>query len=350
MWNKLGENFGWKWKPSVYGHIPQVFFAVLEKPPPRVDIWDTNANLQEKEKGEEKGEKIVGPKGYLYFVINASVGAGAKGRNNINSVHIRFRLIPMKKEISEPEVVHMYPRTMSQLAGTREVTEDVEKQVAAGAKGDISVPSPGVIAKIFGGGSYWKSLQEKMNYKLPYHVVTANASGTGNRAIWEFYQERGMAAVGQFDLKIYFRIPETDLPQDWVNNEVFKRYYCIDWNVEINRKRLVDHSIDFNGKWNIKVNGRHLMDFENKTEFQKNSEGKLELKYKEYWNVPLPYDDDNGGLDKSKLNKDQKKERDKRKEERDKRKKMILDMMNEEDSDTEPLKLLRPLYLVSTSQ
>lgn len=147
-WNKLGENFGQK--PSVYGHIPQVFYAILEKPPPRLDIWNTNTNLQE----DEKGEKIVGPKGYLYFVINASVGVGAKGRNNINSVHIRFRLIPMKKGISEPEVVHMYPHTMSQLAGTREVTEEIGKQVTAGAKGNVMAPKrvrvkSDIVKKIF---------------------------------------------------------------------------------------------------------------------------------------------------------------------------------------------------------
>lgn len=67
MWNKLGENFGWK--PSVYGHIPQVFYAVKEEPPSRVDIWDKNANLQDEKKDEKKDEKIVGPKGIFISLL-----------------------------------------------------------------------------------------------------------------------------------------------------------------------------------------------------------------------------------------------------------------------------------------
>jgi hypothetical protein len=160
--------------------------------------------------------------------------------------------------------------------------------------------------------------------------VIANASGTGNRAIWEFYQEEeGMAAIGQFDLKIFFRIPTKDIPP-WPADGVIRHLYCIDWNVEINRKRLVDHTIDFEGNWNMKVNGRHLMDHKGGFEYEKisNDQKYRKLRYHEYWNLPLPDSPD----------------------EREKFKERIYGMMIEEEPKAERHKMLRPLYLVCNPQ
>jgi hypothetical protein len=55
-----------------------------------------------------------------------------------------------------------------------------------------------------------KRVEKTKDYFLPYHVVIANASGTGSRAMWKFYQEEGVAAIGQFDLEIYFRTRSQD--------------------------------------------------------------------------------------------------------------------------------------------
>jgi hypothetical protein len=57
-------------------------------------------------------------------------------------------------------------------------------------------PSLGVSigGKATGALKWAKSYDELRKYILPYQVTVANASGTGNRAMWEFYQEEGMAA------------------------------------------------------------------------------------------------------------------------------------------------------------
>src|SRR4051794_16142709 len=101
--------------------------------------------------------------------------------------------------------------------------------------------------------------------------------------MWEFYQDEGMAAIGQFDLKIYFRIPKM-FP--WPASGIIKDKYCIDWNLEVNHKRLVDHDIDFWGKWNMIVNERRLMD-----RYEGNDDGKKpeEDGSIHYWNVPMQH-------------------------------------------------------------
>ena len=88
--------------------------------PSNPDIW---AKSGEEEVAGPKEEKVLGPKEYSYFVIKTAVGVGAKGKNNIKRVHIRFRLIPMNKEIRDPEVVSIYPQSISQLAGQRKSFE-----------------------------------------------------------------------------------------------------------------------------------------------------------------------------------------------------------------------------------
>jgi hypothetical protein len=179
---------------------------------------------------------------------------------------------------------------------------------------------------------------------VPYHVIVANASGTGNRGVWEFYQEEGSAAIGQFDLKIFFRITNKNLPDwpenDWPENATIRDLYCVDWNLEVNQKKLVDHKIDLAGNWNMKVNGRPLMDKQE----EKSDNKKMPDKdgFYQYWNVPLPYDptDFKIELDESKLYEGQKNKRQKRKDE-------IFSIMIEEEPKAERNRLLRPLYLVN---
>jgi hypothetical protein len=143
--------------------------------------------------------------------------------------------------------------------------------------------------------------------------------------MWEFLQEEGMAAIGQFDLKIWFRIPKiSDSP-----NGIIKHKYCIDSNVEVNRNRLVDHDIDREANCNMKVNGKCLMDKGEKKPY--NIKMFDEDRCYQYWNVPLPYD----VIDEIALIEQQK-------EERQPCKDVSLKMMNEEDYKAERLKLLRP--------
>ena len=198
-----------KSKPPVYGHVPHIFYAGLTDPPlTRPNIWSEKKEEEEKEKIE-----IVGPKDYRYFVINTAVGVGAKGRNNIKSVHIRFRLIPMNEKIDEPEVVLIYPHSISEPAGQQQVIQDFKKELGLGVGVGSNANLFQGIANVSGSGKlkFDKSIKKIIDYTLPYHVVVANASGTGNRAVWEFYQEEGSAAIGQFDLKIYFRLPIKDI-------------------------------------------------------------------------------------------------------------------------------------------
>ena len=83
----------------------------------------------------------------------------------------------------------------------------------------------------------------------------ANASGTGNHAMWGGYQEKGMAAVGQFDLKIFFRILNGKPALSWPSDGIIRDLYCMDWNVEVNQQTLVNYiksierKLEHEGKW-----------------------------------------------------------------------------------------------------
>jgi hypothetical protein len=220
----------------------------------------------------------------------------------------------MNENDKDPEVVSIYPHSMSESVGAREITEKIQRMKDLSASLKAITPPLGVsIGGRASGALKWgKSYEELRKYILPYHATVANASGTGNRAMWEFYQEEGMAAIGQFDLKIYLRIPRVSY---WPQNGIIKHKYCIDWNLEVNHKRLVDHDIDLDRKWNMIVNGKPLMD---------RKEGN-DNKNNEKWNVPLQH----------LAPKDQ-----------DKLKEKISKSMNEEEEKAEKLKLLRPLYLL----
>jgi len=98
-------------------------------------------------------------------------------------------------------------------------------------------------------------LSESTTYELDKNIQIANASGVGNIANWEFYHKQGAEAVGQYNLEIIFRTLV-----DIGSIKTREVYYCVDWNVEINGKKLVDHNIDlYNQKWNTVLNGRRLM-------------------------------------------------------------------------------------------
>jgi hypothetical protein len=76
---------------------------------------------------------------------------------------------------------------------------------------------------------------------LPNEVLIANASGTTNRAIWEFYRGDGIEAIGQYNLKIIFRLRESPQYEE-------RFCYCADWNVEVNGRKLMAHVDDTNTK------------------------------------------------------------------------------------------------------
>ena len=100
---------------------------------------------------------------------------------------------------------------------------------------------------------------------LPNELLIANASGTANRAIWEFYQGDGIEAIGQYNLQIIFRL-RSEPPYGKECS------YCVDWNIEVNRRKLWDHKAELeNSKWNVTFNGRRLMYHERVRQTKKNN-------------------------------------------------------------------------------
>lgn len=94
------------------------------------------------------------------------------------------------------------------------------------------------------------------SYQWWYFPLTSiDSSGLANRAFWEFYRGPGLRAIGQYDLEIIFRIPEYSRIKDK------RQSYCIDWNVEVNGRRLIDHRPElYNEYWNVKsYDGRPVM-------------------------------------------------------------------------------------------
>src|SRR4051794_37744878 len=94
--------------PSVYGSIEHTFYAFeIDKPPLIPDMWDP---IKPK-------RQPLSPKDCTYFRLDTMVGVGAKGQNNIKSVHIRFVLMPMKDGLPAPEVVSIRPTNISKPVG-----------------------------------------------------------------------------------------------------------------------------------------------------------------------------------------------------------------------------------------
>jgi hypothetical protein len=189
------------------------------------------------------------------------VGVGAKGQNNIKSVHIRFVLMPMEDDLPAPEVVSIHLTNISKPVGWITETQRYENErstggggvKASGGYGSMFAGFRGVIGAGFRKGFSSSKIKES---KLPNELLIANASGTANRAIWEFYRGDGIEAIGQYNLEIIFRLRgEDDKPP-------YGKYCCysVDWNVEVNRRKLWDHKAELeNDKWNVKFNGRKLM-------------------------------------------------------------------------------------------
>ena len=78
-------------------------------------------------KKDKPETKISSPKDCTYFSLNTMVGVGAKGQNNIKSVHIRFVLIPMNDALPEPEVVSIVPTNISRTVGGIKEMQKVSK-------------------------------------------------------------------------------------------------------------------------------------------------------------------------------------------------------------------------------
>ena len=231
--------------PNVYGSIEHTFYANKDNSSIKViDFWDS----------EKKETLIPIAAGYTYFTLNTMVGVGAKGRNNIKSVHIRFVILSMNKETSEAEVVSIYPDNISKKIGEVKEMRKIESELIAEGKIDAN-PGFSIIKPILNlSGKKASTTSQTTESSYPYEVLVVNASGTANRAIWEFYRGESIGAIGQYNLQIRFRI-KNSLVYD-------KRCYCIDWNVEVNGRRLRDHEIELaNTKWNIEFNGRKVMDY-----------------------------------------------------------------------------------------
>ena len=90
--------------------------------------------------------------------------------------------------------------------------------------------------------------------------------------------------IGQYNLQIIFRLknkPRCDEKKCW---------YCVDWNVEVNRRELWDHKAELgNNRWNVIFNGRKLMDiakdkkvFRTMQNYRIENEEKDEKKQKKY--------------------------------------------------------------------
>ena len=120
-----------------------------------------------------------------------------------------------------------------------------------------------------------KRFEKTITGKLPNQIYITKASGMANRAIWEFYSGEGIEEIGQYDLEIIFRLKD-------INNKVnpaTSLFYCIDWNVEINGRKLYDHEFEYNNDyWNTKLNGIKIM-YHEKDDSQKDN-----------WTAKIPTD------------------------------------------------------------
>ena len=185
-------------------------------PPVKPNVWSEI----------KSGEKCLRLKNYSYFVINTAVGVGHKGkRNEIDRVHIRYHLIPMDDNLQEPEVVSIYPNTISQTVGEITASQMIMRQLGAQGGVKANVQTAGIKPRLRGFFNWFKSSTKIKEYTLPYEILVANASGIGTRAMWEFYQVEGKVAIGQYDLQIFFRIPNK-LPQ-WPEDDVIRDLYTV---------------------------------------------------------------------------------------------------------------------------
>jgi hypothetical protein len=307
-------------QPSVYGSIEHIFYAFkIDKPPLIPDMW----------KKDKPEMEILTPKGYTYFSLNTMVGVGAKGQNNIKSVHIRFVLIPMNESLPEPEVVSIVPTNISRTVGEIKEMQKYqnERRVSGGVK------AGGGLGNVFGriragadaGFRKQFSSSKIKESTLPNELLIANASGTANRAIWEFYQGDGIEAIGQYNLQIIFRLRSQPPYREECS-------YCVDWNIEVNRRKLLDHKAELeNSRWNVKFNGRRFMYYEKSEDEQKRIILTMHNKRIEVEEQKKLEEYKNKGVNV-----------------REKIGERLVKLMLEDDPDMEK-RLLRPLVLFSTS-
>jgi len=244
--NRIGKT------PYLYGNLERTFYAfkMNQTPPGLADMWNPN----------NKTTKPFVSSGFTYFILNTMVGIGAK-KEKVRRVHIRFALIPMDMEVPRPEVVSIYPNYISRVVGVINSVENIERQKQYGLKGKSSA-GISISDHLQTGGTAFlnifrkTSATKKITATLPNEVLITNASGAGIHATWEFYRGEGVQEVGQYDLEIIFRIYDFN-----AEKILGKGHYCIDWNIEVNGRKLIDHDYDCeNAFWNIEVNGRKLMD------------------------------------------------------------------------------------------
>jgi hypothetical protein len=280
--------------PDVYGTIETTFYAL--------QIDDSTLVLQAMLNTLIPNVMDIDSdsKHFTYYAIMTKVGTGVKGKHedNIKTVHIRFRFIPTDKDIPEPEIILIAPRTESRKVGASkfilQATSEQNYGIGAniGAKANFPLgPIIQTVVNIDAHGNKTKKvvLSESTMYELDKNIKIANASGVGNIANWEFYHKQGAEAVGQYNLEIIFR---TLL--DIRSIKTRKVYYCVDWNIEINGKKLVDHPVDFhNQKWNTKLNKRPLMCHIDSKE-----------KDNEWWNAD--FDDEGKSIIESRMHKEDK--------------------------------------------
>jgi hypothetical protein len=179
--------------------------------------------------GSKKPERQPSsPKDCTYFSLNTMVGVGAKGQNNIKSVHIRFVLMPMEDDLPAPEVVSIHPTNISKPVGWITETQRYENEwstgggvKASGGYGSMFAGFRGVIGAGFRKGFSSSKIKES---NLPNELLIANASGTANRAIWEFYRGDGIEAIRQYNLEIIFRLKNKSPSAE---KNVMKKYVVI---------------------------------------------------------------------------------------------------------------------------
>jgi len=235
----------------------------------------------------------------------------------------------MRRGLSEPEVVSIRPTNISRTVGEIKEMQKYENERSAGGGVKASGGYGSTVAGITGGiGARFRKqfLSSKIKEStLPNELLIANASGTANRAIWEFYRGDGIEAIGQYNLEIIFRLQGRPPYKE-------RFCYCVDWNIEVNGRKLWDHKVEQeNKRLNVLFNCKRLMDNMNV-----NDTDKKELMKKESMNQT------NGTVSWETIVLDDN-------QDREKTLKKLKKLIQEDDPDIDK-RLLRPLILLSSSE
>jgi len=229
---------------NIYGNLERTFYAfMIDNLPQMPDMWDSNS--------DKRTKSLIKADDYTYFFINTMVGVGSKNDEKVERVHIRFAMIPMDRDIPEPEIILIYPNYLSKVIGEIASHKEIEseRQYGIGGKGSGGFTSSSFQLGLMALFNFFKrsSISKKVTTTFPNEILITNASGCGNHAIWEFYRGEGIQDVGQYNLEIIFRIPCS------IDKIKFgKGSYCVNWNIEVNGMKLMDHTDDMEqkDKWN----------------------------------------------------------------------------------------------------